>query len=81
MNSIPVQNDCLHGSDQKRVKVFLLSCVIIGRALYRAVRQCHNGERFREGGGVHDSYTFPVQTGGNFYIPWHRHHIEGTDGF
>ena len=27
------------------------------------------------------SYTFPVQTGGVFYFPWHRHHIEGTDWF
>ena len=25
------------------------------------------------------SYTFPVQTGGIFYFPWHRHQIEGTD--
>ena len=24
------------------------------------------------------SYTFPVQTGGIFYFPWHRHQIEGT---
>ena len=27
------------------------------------------------------SYTFPVQIGGIFYIPWHRHQIERTDGF
>ena len=27
------------------------------------------------------SYIFPVQTGGIFYVPWHRHHIEGTNGF
>ena len=27
------------------------------------------------------SYTFPVQTGGIFYFPWHRHQIEVTDGF
>ncbi len=29
------------------------------------------------------SYTFPVQTGGIFYFPWHqyRHRIEGTNGF
>ena len=27
------------------------------------------------------SYTFPVQTGGIFYFPWHRHQIEGTNGF
>ena len=27
------------------------------------------------------SYTFPVQAGGIFYFPWHRHQIEGTDGF
>ena len=26
------------------------------------------------------SYTFPVQTGGIFYFPWHRHQIERTDG-
>ena len=26
-------------------------------------------------------YTFPVQTGGIFYFPWHRHQVEGTDGF
>ena len=26
------------------------------------------------------SYTFPVQTGGIFYFPWHRHQIEGTNG-
>ena len=26
-------------------------------------------------------YTFPVQTGGIFYFPWHRHQIEGTNGF
>ena len=32
----------------------------------------------RDGSGVHDSYTFPVQTGGIFYFPWHRHQIEGT---
>ena len=23
----------------------------------------------------------PVRTGGIFYFPWHRHQIEGTDGF
>ena len=27
------------------------------------------------------SYTFPVQTGGILYFPWHRHQIEGTDNF
>ena len=27
------------------------------------------------------SYTFPVHTGGIFYFPWHRHQIEGTNGF
>ena len=27
------------------------------------------------------SYTFPVQTGGIFYFPWHGHQIEGTNGF
>ena len=35
-----------------------MSCVIIGRALYRAVRQCQNGRTGggggRVGGGVHD---------------------------
>ena len=25
--------------------------------------------------------TGPVQTGGIFYFPWHRHQIEVTDGF
>ena len=44
----------------------------------------HNGTlgvgEFRVGGGVHDSYTL-VRTGGIFYFPWHRHQIEGTDGF
>ena len=24
------------------------------------------------------SHTLPVQTGGIFYFPWHRHQIEGT---
>ena len=28
--------------------------------------------------GIHDKFTFPVQTGGIFYFPWHRHQIEGT---
>ena len=23
----------------------------------------------------------PVRTGGIFYFPWHRHQIEGTNGF
>ena len=37
---------------------------------------------FRVVGGVQDSYTrIPVRTGGIFYLPWHRHQIEGTDGF
>ena len=27
------------------------------------------------------SYTFPMQTGGIIYFPWHSHQIEGTDGF
>ena len=31
------------------VTISLLSCVIIGRVLYRAVRQCHNG------GGVEEN--------------------------
>ena len=26
-------------------------------------------------------FTFPVRTGGIFYFPWHRHQIEGTNGF
>ena len=26
------------------------------------------------------SYTFPVQTGGIFYFPWHRHQIEAVFG-
>ena len=30
---------------------------------------------------VTTSYTFPVQTGGIFYFPWHRHQIKGTEGF
>ena len=47
-----------------------------------------------KGGGVHDSCKpIPVQTsgsavgvavltgGGIFYFPWHRHQIEGTNGF
>ena len=33
------------------------------------------GGGIRVGGGVHDSYIFPVQTGGIFYFPWHRHQI------
>ena len=37
---------------------------------------------FRVGGGVHDRQLhIPVRTGGVFYFPWHRHQIEGTDGF
>ena len=37
----------------------LSSLVVIGRALYRAVGQCHNGVgEFRVGDGVHDTYTF-----------------------
>ena len=32
------------------------------------------------GGGVHQLHI-PVRTGGVFYFPWHRHQIEGTDGF
>ena len=36
---------------------------------------------FRVGGGVHDSYTFQCGLVGYFYFPWHRHQIEGTDGF
>ena len=35
------------------------------------------------GGGVHDSYTFQCELVGSFTSPgsWHRHQIEGTDGF
>ena len=36
---------------------------------------------FRVGGGVHDSYTFQCGLVGSFTFPWHRHQIEGTDGF
>ena len=36
---------------------------------------------FSKSGGVHDKLHIPVQTGGIFYFPWHRHQIEGTDGF
>ena len=32
-------------------------------------------------GGVHDKLHIPVRTGGIFYVPLHRHQIEGTDGF
>ena len=39
------------------------------------------GGGVKVGSGVHDSYTFPVQTDGIFYFPWHRHQIEGTNGF
>ena len=39
------------------------------------------GGGVRVGSGVHGSYTFPVQTDGVFYFPWHRHQIEGTNGF
>ena len=46
-----------------------LSCVIIGRALYSAVRKCHNGGGFRVGGGVHDSYTFQCRLEGSFTFP------------
>ena len=28
-----------------------------------------------------ECYTFPEQTGGIFYLPWHSHQIEGTNGF
>ena len=54
-----------------------LSCVIYGMPLYRAVRQCHNG---RTGGGVRDS-THSSADWWDIYFPWHRHQIEGTDGF
>ena len=38
---------------------------------------------FRVGGGVHDNYTFKSGLVGSFYFPWpwHRHQIEGTNGF
>ena len=26
-------------------------------------------------------YTVPARTGGIFHFPWHRHQMEGTDGF
>ena len=39
------------------------------------------GGGVRVGSGVHGSYTFPVQTDGVFCFPWHRHQIEGTNGF
>ena len=39
------------------------------------------GGGVRVGSGVHSNYTFPVQTDGVFYFPWHRHQIEGTNGF
>ena len=49
------------------------------------------GQRFqphrRTSGGVWSGLWsprqlhIPVQTGGVFYFPWHRHQIEGTDGF
>ena len=50
-------------------------------------RQYANATMAEQGGGLEwvvestTSYTFPVQTGGIFYFPWHRHQIEGTDGF
>ena len=49
-------------------------------ALY-CIPQCVRliaGGGVRVGSGVHGSYTFPVQTDGVF---WHRHQIEGTNGF
>ena len=49
------------------------------------------GQRFqphrRTSGGVWSGLWsprqlhIPMQTGGVFYFPWHRHQIEGTDGF
>ena len=33
------------------------------------------------GGGVHDSYTFQCGLVGSFTSSWHRHQIEGTNGF
>ena len=50
----------------------VLSSVIIVRALYKAVRQCHNGRTGgggRMGGGVHDSYTFQCGLVGYFTSP------------
>ena len=48
----------------------VFTCIIIGRALYRAVRQFHNGGgEFRVGGGVHDSYTFQCGLVGYFTSP------------
>ena len=65
-------------------RLCLVSCVIIGRALYSAVCQCHNGRT--GGGGLEWVVEFttvyiPVRTGGIFYFPWHRHQVEGTDGY
>ena len=46
----------------------------------------HTSGGFRVGGGVHcprqcGQLHIPVRTGGIFYFPWHRHQIEGTNGF
>ena len=41
----------------------------------------HSVGQARKGGVAHDSYIIPVQTGGIFYLPWHRHQLEGTDVF
>ena len=36
---------------------------------------------FRVGGWSPRQLHIPVRTGGIFYFPWHRHRIEGTNGF
>ena len=39
------------------------------------------GGEFRVGGWWSPRQLhIPVRTGGIFYLPWHRHQIEGTDG-
>ena len=53
----------------------------ISSSLFSAGQRFPLNSRTFKSGGVHDSYTFPVQTGGIFYFPCHGHQIEGTDGF
>ena len=37
----------------------------------------HKVGEFRVSGGVHDrTLHIPVRTGGIFYFPWHRHHMD-----
>ena len=47
------------------------SCFIIVRALFRGSTPITQWE-IRVCGGVHDSYTLPVRTGGIFYLPDRR---------